>query len=294
MKKLTEEQLEKNRRINKKLLPIIIAIFTFLIITCCIGTCSDKKDNQKKQESITVNNIKEELESKVNEIENFSNMNKEWISCKNGIPSFEKYEHLKNYSFEEISYFYRMLQIEYFNKKGSIDARLDDAPDKLAEQKQISKYVFLEVKTYFSKFYEYCREFNKNYFNKNEKLFIKPNYYASISSTAYIGNFTFNCSLNFGKINKNDIEEKINEKIEWLKLNIPEFYDGFRIMSISYIDDVTDVNKTYDFSYIYRKRDSILKKMNYGCGSFGKELPENEKHWWMDGWNDLQKLAQLD
>lgn len=34
--------------------------------------------------------------------------------------------------------------------------------------------------------------------------------------------------------------------------------------------------------------------MNYGCGSFGKELPENEKHWWMDGWNDLQKLAQLD
>ena len=23
--------------------------------------------------------------------------------------------------------------------------------------------------------------------------------------------------------------------------------------------------------------------MNYGCGSFGKELPENEKHWWMDG-----------
>lgn len=93
MKKLTEEQLEKNRRINKKLLPIIIAIFTFLIITCCIGTCSDKKDNQKKQESITVNNIKEELESKVNEIENFSNMNKEWISCKNEIPSFEKYEH---------------------------------------------------------------------------------------------------------------------------------------------------------------------------------------------------------
>ena len=184
-------------------------------------------------------------------------MNKEWISCKNEIPSFEKYEHLKNYSFEEISYFYRMLQIEYFNKKGSIDARLDDAPDKLAEQKQISKYVFLEVKTYFSEFYEYCREFNKNYFNKNEKLFIKPNYYASISSTAYIGNFTFNCSLNFGKINKNDIEEKINEKIEWLKLNIPEFYDGFRIMSISYIDDVTDVNKTYDFSYIYRKRDSI-------------------------------------
>ena len=31
MKKLTEEQLEKNRRINKKLLPIIIAIFTFLL-----------------------------------------------------------------------------------------------------------------------------------------------------------------------------------------------------------------------------------------------------------------------
>ena len=28
----TEEQLEKNRRINKKLLPIISAIFTFLII----------------------------------------------------------------------------------------------------------------------------------------------------------------------------------------------------------------------------------------------------------------------
>ena len=89
--------------------------------------------------------------------------------------------------------------------------------------------------------------------------------------------------IKFWEINKNDIEEKINEKIEWLKLNIPEFYDGFRIMSISYIDDVTDVNKTYDFSYIYRKRDSILKKMNYGCGSFGKELPENEKHWWMDG-----------
>ena len=52
MKKLTEEQLEKNRRINKKLLPIIIAIFTFLIITCCIGTCSDKKDNQKLYQKI--------------------------------------------------------------------------------------------------------------------------------------------------------------------------------------------------------------------------------------------------
>ena len=52
MKKLTEEQLEKNRRINKKLFPIIIAIFTFLIITCCIGTCSEKKDNQKNKNQL--------------------------------------------------------------------------------------------------------------------------------------------------------------------------------------------------------------------------------------------------
>lgn len=33
--------------------------------------------------------------------------------------------------------------------------------------------------------------------------------------------------------------------------------------------------------------------MKYGNGTYGKELPEKEKHWWMKSWNNMEKLNQI-
>lgn len=268
----------------------------FIIIACVffvffiIGKCSYNDEKKEKTENTNIDNLNTEAVINSENIMTFSEL---WECKKANIPDFKEYEHLQNYSFDELCRFYRMLEIEYFNLLGAIDVRVDNIPEILAEENQISKYVFLEVKSYFKKFNNYCEEFNTRYFKNNPDLLINPNYYASIISTAYIGNFTFDCNINLGKSNKEKVESLINEKIDWLKNNLPDFYDGFRILKISYIDEITDIEKTYDYSYIYRKKDNLLKQMKYGNGTYGKELPEKEKHWWMKSWNNMEKLNQI-
>ncbi|MGN0740561.1 MAG: hypothetical protein ACI4LX_10370 [Treponema sp.] len=273
------------KKTNKKrnfIIPVIL-LFLFFIL---IGKCTSyNNEEEKKSEEASKQNI-ENIEDKMT----FSEL---WEYKKANIPDFKEYEHLKSYSFDELCRFYRMLEIEYFNVLGSIDTRVDRTPEVLAEKNQISKYVFLETKSYFRKFYDYCDEFNKEYFKRNSDLLINPNYNGSITSTAYIGNFTFDCYFKLGKVSKEKLETLINEKIDWLKNNLPDFYDGLRILRISYIDEITDVEKTYDYSYIYRKKDNQLKQMKYGNGTYGKELPEKEKHWWMKSWNNMEKLNQI-
>lgn len=215
-----------------------------------------------------------------------------WKYKYNSLPNYQNYEYLKEFSLDTLIKYYRILSIEFFNTKGS--GRNSNTTEKLAEKMNIRKEIFEELNNYFGlEYYKYLGNITKEYFKDND-IGITPDYYLPINSTVYIGEHTFNCSITINKC-KDDpkFQEEVGSIIIYLKTNLPERIQGFRIFSVKYECDETGTNGSMNIGYMWRRSDDFLLKMNEGIGTYGKQLPEDTLHWHEDSWNDGKNKVNI-
>ena len=254
-----------------------------LILIIILFGCSKKNENNQAVITETAKNIDGIA---ITTGDTFT----EWWNYKyQTLPEYKDNEYLKEYDLELLLKYYRILSIEYFNTKGR--DRSNTVELNLAEKLDMNYQFFMELNSYIGlEYYKYLGEITKEYFSDNDYGII-PDYYSPIWSTAYLGNHTFNCSLEIpGCKGDKDIYEKINSKIEYLKQNLPELIDGFRILSIKCKCDSIGTSEKLGMGYIWIRKDNKLIEMEEDYGTYSKALPEDTIHWSQDSWNDGEEL----
>lgn len=280
--------LEKAKKEKLKVVIFLCSISFICFTSCNFGkkTNNDGKINLTNENSI-----------KVDETLNPANCSFcEWWNLKySDIPSHEKgkysdYKYIYNYSIEDLLKYYQILEIAHWN--GEIGYRQTEY-DQIAEKTRLHKNFFYELDSYIGlEYMKYLGGITKEYFKANKELGIEPDYYSPINGTAYIGLLTLNCSIVIDS-NKDDpyLDEKIESKISYLKDNLPDIIQGFKVTDVKYIDKVSGTSGYLSKGYLWRRKDNCFMKFtNYRKGTKAEKSPEKEDDWLSRSWNDSKKI----
>lgn len=267
---------------GKFVLLLLVSIF----ITCCtVKNKSQKENNVKEKEEPTVANLtfNEWWKYKYQNIP--SNIEGEYIQGEYAGRYKKrpyKFEYISKYDIDTLLKYYKIFMIANWNKE--ISSVKEHKYDKLAEKTNMHKDFYSELSTYMAFYYlDYLDTITKEWFAEHKELGIEPYYYSSIRNTAYVDTLTFDCDIVVNlPPDADDFDVEINKIIMYLKENLPDMIQGFRVLDVKYVNTVSGTSNFLNYGYIWRRKDNSLLKLN--------KSGHNYNDWGNDSWNDGKKI----
>lgn len=266
---------------KRSLLVAGIGLFVIIFAVSCTGN----PENDEKQRD------KREIQHK-SKLKDASDMSAWWNGQLNNAPSHTTYPYLAKLSKSDVEIIYSYYNKEFINSNYNGSNRYNSTEKRLAEEFNTHYKTFYEANVYIgSDYIPFLDKITKEYFFVHNDSII-PDYYGSIAHTAFVGDYTFCCTLKLKTCNdSSDIDGQVYKHIKYLKQTLPDKISGFKIFDTTYECEKTGTEGSLDIGYIWRRKDDVLLRKNRGAGLYGgHRLPQENEYWYEPSWNNKQRL----